>query len=181
MRSSHSCSQSELFYFNFLHFTIKKLQTHTKVETLVTMLTIVIIVTKEGESCSVVSDFLRPHGLYSPWNSLGQNTLVGSHSLLQGIFPTQGSNPGLPHCRRILYQLSHQGRLGPWESLPKHWEILPGGGPAQGGLQDMGASSGPRGTHSLPRTATLNKGWFCSPGDILALSRDTFDCHVWDN
>ena len=48
---------------------------------------------------------LRPHGLYSPWNSLGQNTQVGSHSILQGIFPTQGSNPGLPHCRWILYQL----------------------------------------------------------------------------
>ena len=46
---------------------------------------------------------LRPHGLYSPWNFPGQNTRVGSLSLLQGIFPTQGSNPGLPHCRRILY------------------------------------------------------------------------------
>ena len=43
----------------------------------------------------------------SPWNSLGQNTGVGSLSLLQGIVPTQGSNPGLPHCRRILYQLSN--------------------------------------------------------------------------
>ena len=43
----------------------------------------------------------------SPWNSLGQNTGVDSLSLLQGIFPTQGSNPGLPHCRRILYQLRH--------------------------------------------------------------------------
>ena len=52
---------------------------------------------------------MRPHGLYSPWNSPGQNTGVGSLSLLQGIFPTQGSNPGLPHCRRILYQLSHKG------------------------------------------------------------------------
>ena len=60
-------------------------------------------------SCSVMSDSLRPHGLYSPWNSPGQNTGVGSLSLLQGIFPTQGSNPGLPHCRQILYQLSHQG------------------------------------------------------------------------
>ena len=39
----------------------------------------------------------------------GQNTGVGSISLLQGIFPTQGSNPGLPHCRQILYQLSHKG------------------------------------------------------------------------
>ena len=46
---------------------------------------------------------------YSPWNSPGQNTGLGSLSLLQGIFPTQGSNPGLPHCRRILYQLSHKG------------------------------------------------------------------------
>ena len=45
----------------------------------------------------------------SPWNSLGQNTEVGSLSLLQGIFPIQGLNPGLPHCRRIFYHLSHQG------------------------------------------------------------------------
>ena len=45
----------------------------------------------------------------SPWNPPGQNTGVGCHSLLQGIFPTQGSNPDLVHCRRILYQLSHQG------------------------------------------------------------------------
>ena len=44
---------------------------------------------EESESCSVVSDSLRPHGLYSPWNSPGQNTGVGSLSLLQGIFPTQ--------------------------------------------------------------------------------------------
>ena len=47
--------------------------------------------------------------LYSPRNSPGQNTGVGSRSLLQGIFPTQGSNPGLPHCRWIFYQLSHKG------------------------------------------------------------------------
>ena len=106
----------------------------------------------------VASDSLQPHRLFRPRNSPGQNTGVCSLSPLQGIFPTQGSNPGLPHCRWILYQLSHQGRLGPWASLPKHWEILPGGGPAQGGLQDMGASSGPQGTHGLPRTATLNKG-----------------------
>ena len=63
----------------------------------------------ESESCSVVSDSLRPHGLYSPWNSPCQNTGVGSLSLLQGVFPTQELNPGLPHCRRILYQLSYQG------------------------------------------------------------------------
>ena len=58
-----------------------------------------------------MSDSLRPHGLSSPWNSPGQNTGVGSLSLLQGIFPTQGWNPGLLHCRQILYQLSHQGSL----------------------------------------------------------------------
>ena len=50
----------------------------------------------ESESRSVMSDSLRPHGLYSLWNSPGQNPGVGSPSLLQGIFPTQGSNPGLP-------------------------------------------------------------------------------------
>ena len=55
-----------------------------------------------------------------PWNSPGQNTGVGSLSLLQGIFPTQGSNPGLPHCRRILYHLSHQGspRILEWVAYP---------------------------------------------------------------
>ena len=51
-----------------------------------------------------------PWTLYSPWNSPGQNTGVGSLSLLQGTFPTQGSNPGLLYCRWILYQLSHKGR-----------------------------------------------------------------------
>ena len=62
-----------------------------------------------SESHSVMSDSLRHHELYSPWNSLGQNSGVGSLSLLQGIFPTQELNPGLLHCRWILYQLSHQG------------------------------------------------------------------------
>ena len=63
----------------------------------------------ESESRSVVSNSLRPHGLCSPWNSLGQNTEVGSLSFLQGIFLTRGSNPGLPHCRQIFYQVNHKG------------------------------------------------------------------------
>ena len=63
----------------------------------------------EKWSHSVVSDSLQPHGLYSVWNFPGQNTGVGSFSLLQGIVPTQGWNPGLPHCKCILYQLSHKG------------------------------------------------------------------------
>ena len=63
----------------------------------------------ESESHSVVSNSLQTHGLYSPWDSSGQNAGVGSLSLLQGIFPTQGWNPGLLHCGQILYQLSHKG------------------------------------------------------------------------
>ena len=63
----------------------------------------------ESESRSVVSDSLWSHGLYSLWNSPGLHTGVGSLSLLQGIFPTQGLNPDLPYCRRIFYQLSHKG------------------------------------------------------------------------
>jgi len=54
-------------------------------------------------------DPMEPTRLPCPWNSPGKNIGVGSHSLLQGIFPTQGSNPGLLHCRQILYHLSHQG------------------------------------------------------------------------
>jgi len=67
-----------------------------------------------------MSHSLWPHGLYSPWNSLGQNTGVGSLSLLQGIVPAQGSNPGLPHCRRICYQLSHKEspRILEWVAYP---------------------------------------------------------------
>ena len=76
------------------------------------------ITVKVAQSC--------PHGLYRPWNSPGQNTGVGSVSLLQGIFPTQGSNPGLLHCRRILYQLSHK-------VSPLHWKhaILTTGPPGK--------------------------------------------------
>ena len=67
-------------------------------------------------SHSVVSNSVQPHGLYPirllhPWNSPGKNTGVGSHFLLQGIFPTQGSNSGLLYCRQILYWLGCEGRL----------------------------------------------------------------------
>ena len=56
---------------------------------------------------SKISDSLRPHGLYSSWNSPGQNIGMGSLSLLYGIFPNQVLNPGIPYCRQIFYQLSH--------------------------------------------------------------------------
>ena len=75
----------------------------------------------ESESLSVMSDSLWPHGLYSPWNSLGQNTGVGSLSLLQRIFPTQELNPGLLHCRQILHQLSPQGNT----AILLSWVIVP--------------------------------------------------------
>ena len=61
---------------------------------------------KWSESHSVESDSLW---LYNLWNSPGQNTGVGSLSLLQGMYPTQGLNPRFPHCRWILYQMSHKG------------------------------------------------------------------------
>ena len=108
----------------------------------------------ESEIHSVMSDSLRPHGLYSPWNSLGQNTGVGSLSLLRGIFPTQGLNPGLPHCRRSRRQCGsivgamrakyrQCGRPGfnPWvRKIPwrRNWQptpvFLPGESHGQGSL-----------------------------------------------
>ena len=67
-------------------------------------------------SCSVVSNSLWPHELQlsrflCPWDFPGKNTRVGWHSLLQGIFSTQGLNLGLLHCRQVLHQLSHQESL----------------------------------------------------------------------
>ena len=67
-------------------------------------------------SGSATSNSLQPHGtvasrLLYPWDSPGKNTGVGCHALLLGIFLPQGSNPGLLHCRQILYHLSHQGSL----------------------------------------------------------------------
>ena len=63
---------------------------------------------------------LWAHGLYSPWNSPGQNIGVGSLFLLQGIFPAQRFNPGLQQFTRILYQLSHKGspRILEWVAYP---------------------------------------------------------------
>ena len=67
-------------------------------------------------SRSVVSDTLRPHGLQPtrllhPWDFPGKNTGVGCHFLLQGIFLTQGSNPGLPHCRQTLLPSEPPGKV----------------------------------------------------------------------
>ena len=63
------------------------------------------------QSCLTLFDPMdcSPPGSSVHGDSPGKNTGVGGHALLQGIFPTQGLNPGLPHCRQILYHLSHQG------------------------------------------------------------------------
>ena len=73
----------------------------------------------ESVSCSIVPDSLRPHGLQSarvlcPWDSPGKKTGMGAYSLFQGIFPIQGSNLGLLHCRHILHSLSCQGSSYTW-------------------------------------------------------------------
>ena len=76
-----------------------------------------------NESHSVMSNSLQPHGFYSPWNFPGQNIGVGSLSLLQGIFPTQQLNPGLPHCRLIFYQLSPKESPKGHPQLRQSWPL----------------------------------------------------------
>ena len=73
---------------------------------------LVIRITKSesevAQSCPTLCDPMDTR-LLCPWDSPGKNTEVACHFLLQGIFPTQGSNLGLQHCRQMLYRLSHQG------------------------------------------------------------------------
>ena len=88
----------------------------------ITLATRIATISKKGK-VKVVSDSLwlrgsQPARLLCPWNSPGQDTGVDCHSLLQGIFPTQGSNSVLPRCRWVLYHLSHQKRL------PISWSLL---------------------------------------------------------
>ena len=71
---------------------------------------------KVAQSCPTLCNPMD----YTPWNSLGQNIGVGTFSLLQGISPTQRLNPGLPHCRQILYQLSHKGG---WQIPRSAWWV----------------------------------------------------------
>ena len=93
---------------------------------------------KVAQSCLTLCDPID----ISPWNSSGQNTGMGSLSLLQGIFPTQGSDPGLPHCRQILYQLSHKRAIffhnsGGWKSKIKVLAKLISGMTSLLGLQTL--------------------------------------------
>ena len=73
-----------------------------------------------AQSCPTLCDPMdcSPPGSSVHGDSPGKNTGVGRHALLQGIFPTQGSNRGLLSCRWILYHLNHQGSMGfPWETI----------------------------------------------------------------
>ena len=127
-------------------------------------------------------DFLQPRDwLYSPRNSLGQNTEVDSLSLLQGILSTQGSNPGLLHCRWILYQLSHKGspRTLEWVAYPfsrgssrlsipglTNWAIRE----AQSESESRSVVSDSLRPHGLPMEFSRPEYWsgwpFPSPGDL---------------
>ena len=126
--------------------------------------------TSESESRSVVPDSLQPHGLYSPWNSPAKNTGEGIHSFLQGIFLTQGSNPGLLHYRQILYHLSHQGSPScyiKWiqMSIPPSWYswliwlklgLLPSPGILKSGqIQMLGIIGAESGRSPNPGTAQI--------------------------
>ena len=89
-------------------------------------------------SCSIVDslqllDWSPPGSIHG--DSPGKNTGVGCHALLQRIFPTQGSNPGLPHCRHVVYHLSHQGspRILEWVAL----SLLQGNFPTQESNQGL--------------------------------------------
>ena len=114
-----------------------------------------------NESHSVVPKSLQGHRLYSPWNSPGQKTAVGSHSLLQQIFPTQGLNPGLPHWKQILYQLSHQGspRILGWLAYP--------------------FSSGSSPPRNWTRVSCIAGGFFTSWATREVLSIHTFNIQLY--
>ena len=95
---------------------------------LISVLTIdlhVAVFKSESVSHSVISDSLWPHELYPtrllcPWNSPGKSTGLGLLALLHRIFPSQGLNLGLLHCRQILYHLRHQGRRGVSQGAYSH-------------------------------------------------------------
>ena len=102
-----------LFYYFFIREFFKNNNIYWH-ESAVDLHVWLLKITFESVNCLVLSDSLLPCGLWparliSPWDSPGKNTGVGSHSLLQGIFPSQEMNPGILNCKWILYHLSHQG------------------------------------------------------------------------
>ena len=120
----------------------------------------------------MVSDSLKHHGLQPgrllcPWNSPDQNTRVGNHFILQRIFPTQESNPGLLHYRQILYQLSHREAQEYWsgQPIPSPGDLPhPGNEPGFPALQ---ADSLPTELSGKPQQVALNILKFSLFIDIL--------------
>ena len=106
---------------------------------------------------SLPTELSGPTRVLCPWNSLGKNTGVGCHFLLQGVFPTEGSNLGLLHCRQSLYHLSHQGSpLHTGEPVPEQ--------------RAPGKCSVPRPGSPVPSTPERREGlracyWELSPQD----------------
>ena len=111
------------------------------------------------QSCLTQCDLMDGSLPGCPWDSLGKGTGVCCHAVLQGIFPTQGLNPGLPHCGQILYQLSHKGspRILEWvvypfssvSSRPRNWT----------GVSSLQADSLPTELWGKPSLSTL---FFCT-------------------
>ena len=135
-----------------------------------------VIRESQRESHSVVSSFLW---LYSPWNSPGQDTGVGRLSLLQGILPIQGLNPGLLHCRWILYQLSHMGSIYTTETQ-KNWVTHPNGQSAHLKYHPQLKTKQAKGRESQSgaaiRKSTIDKGDshtdLSLPSPLINVSRD---------
>ena len=109
------------------------------------------------KSLSRVWLFATPWTIHSPWNSPGQNTGGGSFSLLQGIIPSQGPNPGFPYCRWILYQLSHQ-----WNPRILEWVVYPFSSGSSWPKNQIGVSCITSGffTNWATREAPLIKGTY---------------------
>ena len=104
-------AKTDMFGISALTFEViqtKKYILYTKFK-IPWILLFVCMLNHFSRSNSLRTHGLQPARLLCPWDSPGKNTGVGCRVFLQGIFPTQGSNPGLPHCRQILYQLGHQG------------------------------------------------------------------------
>ena len=116
----------------------------------------------------------QPHRLHSPQDSPGQNSGVGSLSLLQGILPTQGRNAGPPHCRQSLYRLSPQGGRVSAECKTKETGGLPGWLQGSKALEDATVSifSGAGGGGARGRLGS--HGCVCHPA-VAAL----YTTYVW--
>ena len=113
LRIGQSCLILRLFcfvlFFGYFYWSVTALQSY--VSFCCTVKCISYLLCLAAQSCLTLYDSMNcsPPGFSVLGDSPGKNTGVGCHALLQGTFPTQGLNPGLPNCRRILYRLRHQG------------------------------------------------------------------------